>query len=224
MKLSVVTPVLNEAALMDGLLAQLQCLRDQGCEVIVVDGGSSDGGAALAAKAGLTVLHAACGRARQMNLGARQASGDAFIFLHADTVLPPEASALVRRALSTHRAVWGRFDVRISGQHPMLWLIGHLMNLRSRLTGIATGDQALFMTREVFEKVRGFPDQPLMEDVEISRRLRCVSWPVALRPCALTSGRRWESRGVWSTMALMWRLRWQYWRGVSAEQLVQAYR
>jgi len=224
MKLSVLVPMRNEAAQLSVLLPALQRLQRQGHEVILVDGGSTDGCDHLAACAGLTVLHAPAGRARQMNAGAQHASGEALLFLHADTVLPDNACETVLQALTQSGRVWGRFDVCITGQHPMLAVVGRLMNLRSRLTGIATGDQALFMTRHAFTQVGGFPDQPLMEDIEISARLRRIAWPVCLRACVHTSGRRWESRGVWRTIVLMWRLRWQYWRGVSAQQLARAYR
>jgi rSAM/selenodomain-associated transferase 2 len=145
------------------------------------------------------------------------------LFLHADTSLPPNADVLVEQALGS-RGLWGRFDVHIAGRHPMLRVVARLMNWRSRLTGIATGDQALFMWREVFDRVGGFPDQPLMEDVEICRRLRALARPVCLSERVSTSGRRWETRGVWRTIVLMWCLRWRYWRGESAERLAEAYR
>ena len=223
MKLSIIVPMRNEAAQLDALLPALQHLQRQGHEVILVDGGSTDGCDHLAACAGLTVLHALRGRARQMNVGAQHASGEALLFLHADTTLPENGCAEVQRVLAQPGQLWGRFNVCISGQHSVLRLVGLLMNLRSRITGIATGDQALFMTRQAFTQVGGFPDQPLMEDIEISARLRRIDWPVCLKSCVRTSGRRWESRGVWRTIVLMWRLRWQYWRGVSAQQLAQAY-
>jgi len=168
------------------------------------------------------VVVAPAGRARQMNAGAAAAQGELLLFLHADTQLPDGADHLVRRALLA--APWGRFDVRISGRPFMLRVVAALMNLRSRWTGIATGDQAIFVTRAAFEQVGGFPDQPLMEDVEISRRLRTVGRPSCLRERVATSGRRWETRGVWRTIFLMWRLRWSYWRGAPVQVLAEAYR
>ncbi|MFG5409408.1 TIGR04283 family arsenosugar biosynthesis glycosyltransferase [Piscinibacter sakaiensis] len=152
-----------------------------------------------------------------------RARGDALLFLHADTRLPPCADACVLQALAGG-ACWGRFDVRIEGRPWMLRVVAASMNLRSRLTGIATGDQAIFVTRTAFERVGGFPLQPLMEDVEISKRLKRQGRPACLRQRVLTSGRRWEQRGVWRTIVLMWRLRWRYWRGESAARLAEAYR
>lgn len=158
-----------------------------------------------------------------MNAGAALARGDVLLFLHADTQLPADADAEVRQAIASG-ALWGRFDVRICGQAWMLRVVAALMNARSRWSGIATGDQALFVRREVFERLGGFPDQPLMEDIEMTKRLRQLARPACLRAQVTTSGRRWDSRGVWRTIFLMWRLRWRYWRGEAPEQLAQAYR
>jgi len=221
--LSIVVPVLNEAAGIEAALRALAPLRARGAEVIVVDGGSGDATVALSRPLCDRVVTTPPGRARQMNSGAASAQAELLLFLHADTQLPEGADHLVRRAL-TAGAAWGRFDVRISGRPAMLRLVATLMNLRSRWTGIATGDQALFVTRGAFERVGGFPDQPLMEDVEISRRLRALGRPACLRARVVTSGRRWETRGVWRTIFLMWRLRWRYWRGTPAHALAEAYR
>lgn len=223
--LSIVIPVLNEAPGIAYTLAALAPVRARGVEVIVVDGGSTDATMVLAQPWADAVIAAPSGRARQMNVGAAVAKGGVLLFLHADTQLPPMADQLVLHALERpHAAGWGRFDVRIEGSPWMLPVVATLMNLRSRWSGIATGDQAIFMRRALFEAVGGFPDQPLMEDVEISRRLRAVSAPVCLRERVRTSGRRWESRGVWRTIFLMWRLRWRYWRGEPAASLAEAYR
>ncbi len=216
-------PVLDEAAAIGATLAALAPLRARGTELIVVDGGSSDATCALAAPLADALLAAPRGRARQMNAGAARAQGDALLFLHADTLLPPHADALVQQALAGG-AVWGRFDVRIDGRPWLLRLVAALMNQRSRCTGIATGDQAMFVRRDVFWRVGGFPDQPLMEDIALSQRLRAVARPACLRARATTSGRRWQSRGVWRTIFLMWRLRWRYWRGEPADALARAYR
>lgn len=221
--LSIVMPVLNEADGIEHTLQALAPLRARGAEVIVADGGSRDATAARARPLCDHLLRTEPGRARQMNAGAAAARADALLFLHADTQLPEGADHLVRRALKAGTA-WGRFDVRIIGRPAMLRVVATLMNLRSRWTGIATGDQGLFMTRAAFERVGGFPDQPLMEDVELSRRLRAVGRPACLRARVTTSGRRWETRGVWRTIFLMWRLRWRYWRGAPAEALAEAYR
>ncbi|MES2241922.1 MAG: TIGR04283 family arsenosugar biosynthesis glycosyltransferase [Pseudomonadota bacterium] len=223
-RLSVVMPVLNEAAGLGAALQALAALRAGGAELIVADGGSSDHSAALAQAGGAQVVNAARGRALQMNAGAAQARGEVLLFLHADTVLPTSADALISKALADGSRVWGRFDVTITGRAAMLRLIAALMNLRSRRTGIATGDQAMFMTRAAFEAVGGFPAQPLMEDIEMSRRLLKLSRPACLSAKVQTSGRRWESRGVWRTVLLMWRLRFAYWRGASPERLAKLYR
>jgi rSAM/selenodomain-associated transferase 2 len=223
-RLSVVLPVLNEAAGLGDALQALEPLRARGADIIVADGGSSDRSAALATAGGAHVVNALRGRALQMNAGAAQATGDVLLFLHADTRLPADADALISQALAAGAQVWGRFDVAITGRPRMLRLIAALMNLRSRLTGIATGDQAMFMTRAAFAAVGGFPAQPLMEDIEMSRRLLTLSRPACLRARVQTSGRRWESRGVWRTMLLMWRLRFAYWRGAAPERLADLYR
>ncbi|NMM25852.1 MAG: glycosyltransferase family 2 protein [Glaciimonas sp.] len=223
MKLSIIVPVLNEAQALPLLLERLLPLLRHGCEVIIADGGSDDGSADIAQCAGFTLVRSARGRARQMNAGAARASFDTLLFLHADTQLPDGAAVLVEQALSG-RYCWGRFDVCIAGRAFMLRVVGRMMNLRSRLSGIATGDQAMFVSRAAFDAVGGFPDQPLMEDVELSKRLRKFSRPACVKRCVTTSGRRWETRGVWRTILLMWRLRWGYWRGVPASQLAQAYR
>lgn len=224
MRFSIIVPMLNEAQGLPRLLARLCALERQGNEVLVVDGGSDDGSADLAVRAGLKVLMSPRGRARQMNLGAAHATGDVLLFLHADTLLPEGALITVRRAMQKSGAPWGRFDVVIDGSHPLLRVVARLMNLRSRWTGIATGDQAIFVTRAAFDVVGGFPDQPLMEDIELSSRLLRRSRPACIDDPVITSGRRWESRGVWRTVLLMWRLRWAYWRGAPADQLAQRYR
>lgn len=223
MKLSIIVPVFNEVRQLPCLFAGLLPLVRQGCEVIIVDGGSEDGSACVAACAGFHVEQSPRGRARQMNAGAACATGDVLLFLHADTRLPSGAGELVAQALLGGVSLWGRFDVCITGHPLMLHVVGFFMNWRSRLTGIVTGDQAMFVARAAFDAVRGFPDQPLMEDIEISKRLRTLSRPACIRRCVTTSGRRWETRGVWHTILLMWRLRWDYWRGIPAQQLVETY-
>ena len=222
--LSVVMPTLNESATIQAALQALMPLAARGAQILVADGGSLDATAQLARAGGVQVIHAPRGRARQMNAGAQQASGHILVFLHADTRLPPNADNLIAQALADGHQVWGRFDVQIAGQSRMLCVIAMLMNLRSRRTGIATGDQAMFMTRAAFDAVGGFPDQPLMEDIEMSARLRKLSRPACLRARVVTSGRRWETRGVWRTVLLMWRLRFAYWRGAAPERLAALYR
>lgn len=220
--LSIVMPVLDEGATLAARLDALAPLRARGVELVVVDGGSSDDSWMLARPRADRLLLAPRGRAAQMNAGAAVSRGKVLLFLHADTALPPEADQLVLNAVQSG-AVWGRFDVRITGRHPMLQVIGAMMNLRSRLSGMCTGDQALFVTREAFVRAGGFADQPLMEDIDISRRLKRISPPKALREPARTSGRRWEQHGVWRTMLLMWRLRAEYFMGTDAAVLAQRY-
>jgi rSAM/selenodomain-associated transferase 2 len=224
--LSIVIPALNEAADIEAVLQALQPLRARNIELVLADGGSRDRTAALARPWVDAAVDAPRGRALQMNAGAAQARADVLLFLHADTRLPPLADVLVLQAVNRRGggACWGRFDVRIEGRPWMLRVVAWLMNLRSRLSGIATGDQAIFVTREAFEQVGGFPVQPLMEDVEISRRLKRLGRPACLNARVCTSGRRWEQRGVWRTIVLMWRLRWRYWRGESPARLAEAYR
>ena len=221
MILSIIVPVLNEAPGIVAALQALALLREQEAELIVVDGGSSDNTRALCSGLADQLLTAPSGRARQMNLGAAHASGSTLLFLHADTRLPAAATPAIKQALQGH--AWGRFDVSISGRSALLPMVAQLMNWRSRLTGIATGDQAIFVTRKAFEDAGGFPEQPLMEDVELSRRLLRHGRPACLRLRVLTSGRRWEQFGVWRTILLMWRLRFLYWLGTPAEHLARHY-
>ena len=223
-RLSVVIPALNEAAGISAVLHALAPLAARGAQLLVADGGSVDGTVTLAQVGGAQVVHAPRGRALQMNAGAQQATGEVLLFLHADTRLPPDADRLIAQALANGPQVWGRFDVRIEGQPRMLRVIAAFMNWRSRWSGIATGDQALFMTRAAFDAVGGFPVQPLMEDIEMSKRLLKLSRPACLRARVVTSGRRWETQGVWRTVLLMWRLRLAYWRGATPERLAALYK
>lgn len=224
MRLSIIVPILNEIEQLPELFSHLLPYQRAGCEIIFVDGGSTDGSAMLSEVVGFTALRTARGRAKQMNAGASPASGDVLLFLHADTRLPQGAAHYIEQALANKAHCWGRFDVCITGRPFMLRVVGHLMNWRSRLTGIATGDQAIFVRRAVFEHLQGFPDLPLMEDVELSKRLLAFSRPACIAQCVTTSGRRWEAHGVWRTILLMWRLRWAYWRGTNASELMRLYR
>jgi len=221
-QLSIIIPVLNEAQCIACSLQALAPLRARGVQVIVVDGGSQDDTVVQASPLADLVINGPKGRARQMNAGAAQATADVLLFLHADTWLPDGADGQVISAIRAG-ATWGRFDVTIEGQSPMLRVVAAFMNLRSRYGGIATGDQAIFVRTESFARIGGFPDQPLMEDIELSKRLKRLAAPACLRTRVTTSGRRWETRGVWRTIVLMWGLRWRYWRGASPEQLARAY-
>jgi rSAM/selenodomain-associated transferase 2 len=216
--LSIVVPALNEADGIGRCLEALASLRARGHEVIVVDGGSEDRTREIAAALADRVLVAPRGRARQMNAGAAAAVGEALVFLHADTRLPPDADRAIAHALETRS--WGRFDVRIESVHPLLRVVACAMNLRSRLTGIATGDQAIFVRRAEFT---GFPEIALMEDIAFSKAMKRRSPPACLRERATTAGRRWERGGVLRTVILMWRLRLAYFLGASPDELARRY-
>lgn len=222
--LRIVIPVLNEGAALTEKLAALQSLRQQGAEIVLVDGGSLDESWARARPWVDRLMSSPAGRARQMNAGAvdtEASQADALLFLHADTQLPPDAYALILRALQDQ--AWGRFDVKLASSDPRLRLVAAMMNLRSRLTGIATGDQAMFVKTALFQAVSGFPDQPLMEDIELSKRLKKHASPACLPEKVITSARKWEKNGVWRTVALMWRLRWAYFWGAAPSDLALAY-
>ncbi|WP_137817379.1 TIGR04283 family arsenosugar biosynthesis glycosyltransferase [Pseudomonas sp. 2FG] len=220
--LSVIIPALNEAQNLPRLLDDLQGLRAAGAELILVDGGSHDGSAQQSATAVDQVLTTAPGRARQMNAGASLASGRYLWFLHADTRVAPRAWQGLLVVLAEQPA-WGRFDVQLSGPGPSLRLIGKMISLRSRLTGIASGDQGIFVARRLFEAVGGYAALPLMEDLELSRRLKRLVRPRCLWPPLVTSSRRWEQHGIWRTVLLMWRLRLAYYCGASPEKLARQY-
>lgn len=216
-------PVWCEAATIQSFLQPLQPVRAAGHEVIVVDADSDDGTADLAAPWCDQVLVGGKGRALQMNAGADAARGNVLLFLHADTLLPGDAVDHLERFFNSPEQ-WGRFDVRLSGQRAIFRVIEWFMNRRSRLTGIATGDQAVFVRTSVFRALQGFAPIPLMEDVELSKRLRGLSRPYCIGSPVTTDSRRWEQGGAWRTIFLMWRLRWRYWRGESPESLAAAYR
>jgi rSAM/selenodomain-associated transferase 2 len=220
-RLTIVVPVLDEAMIIVGALQALGPLRARGAEVIVVDGGSSDGTPDLAQPLADRVIAAPRGRGAPLNAGAALGHGDALLFLHADTTLPENADRLIAAAL-THRA-WGRFDLRIAGRHPLIAVVARMINWRSRMTGIATGDQGIFVRREAFSAVGGFPDLPLMEDIAISGRLKRLCRPFCIATPVITSGRRWEHDGVLRTIVLMWRLRLAYYFGVEPARLALRY-
>jgi rSAM/selenodomain-associated transferase 2 len=222
MKLSIIMPVLNEAATIEAALRALAPLRSRGAEVIVVDGSSGDGTAELANVRADRVLSAPRGRASQMNAGAAAAEGDVLLFVHADTRLPEDAGKLILEGLDRSARRWGRFDVSFD-EGGLLRLVALMMNLRSRLTGIATGDQAMFMTRAAFDAAGGFPTIALMEDIALSARLKHDSRPLCLRARVTTSGRRWRQHGLLRTVLLMWRLRLRYFLGADPARLARDY-
>jgi rSAM/selenodomain-associated transferase 2 len=221
--LSIIMPTLNEADGIVDALSALSQLRANGAEVIVADGGSEDRTVELARPRCDKLVAARRGRGAQMNAGAQVATGGVFLFLHADTRLPERADRLVIEGLATSKRAWGWFDVKIAGRSALLPAVAGLMNWRSRLTGIATGDQAIFVERRTFAQAGGFPDDPLMEDIGLSRRLRQVSTPLCLRARVVTSGRRWDEHGPLRTILLMWRLRAAHFLGADPRTLARAY-
>jgi rSAM/selenodomain-associated transferase 2 len=221
--LSIVVPCLNEATGITAALERLQTLRERGIEVIIADGGSSDGSAALAAPLADRVLTAPRGRAMQMNAGAGAARGDVLLFLHADCTLPADADRLILDGLGASGKLWGRFDAALDSARPLLKTVAIMMNLRSRWSGIATGDQGIFMSRALFTDVGGFPVMPLMEDIALSKRAKTHGAPLCLRARIVTSARRWEQHGVLRTIVLMWRLRLAYFLGADPARLAMRY-
>jgi len=219
---SIVVPTFNEADNIVATLLPLQVLRQQGHEIIVADGGSDDATIELASPLSDKIINAPRGRARQMNAGAQIANSDVLLFLHADTLLPDNAVELIQHSLQTKQ--WGRFDVQLSGRQPLLRVVALMMNWRSRLSGIASGDQAIFINRALFDSIGGYADIPLMEDIDISKRLKHLSHPACINARLTTSSRRWEQHGILKTIILMWRLRLAYFLGAKPEQLARLYR
>jgi rSAM/selenodomain-associated transferase 2 len=223
MTLSIIVPCLNEGETLTDALGALQPLRERGAEIIVVDGGSRDTSAARARRWADQVISAPRGRALQMNAGASAARRGILLFLHADCMLPDAADRLIVDGLNRERKGWGRFDVTLIGRHPLLGAVAAVMNARSRLTGIATGDQAIFVTRSLFEAAGRFPEIALMEDIALSKRLKRFSAPLCLRHRVRASGRRWERHGMLRTIFLMARLRLAYALGADPDRLAPLY-
>jgi rSAM/selenodomain-associated transferase 2 len=221
MNISVIVPVLNEEKTIAATLAALLTLAPY--EIIIVDGGSTDRTRELAAKFQVKAISSERGRGRQMNRGADEANGEVLLFLHADTRLPTSALNDIKVALSEPRYLGGRFDVELAGEHWILPLVSRLISYRSRLSKVATGDQALFVRREVFERMRGFPDMPLLEDIAFCRTLKRLGDVACLRSRVITSARRWEVDGVWRTIFRMWIIKLLYLAGVSPARLKQFY-
>ena len=221
--ISIVIPVLNEAVAIERVCRSLADILSPLDEIIVVDGGSTDGTQAIIRRINSVLLvESSAGRALQMNAGAEQAKGDILLFLHADTTLPVEFANQLRDAFWPSKNRWGRFDVRLSGDHAALRLIEFMMNHRARLTGICTGDQCIFVKRDDFKRVP-YPVIALMEDIEISKRLNGFSKPFVIRLPVVTSSRKWESEGILKTLLLMWRIRLLYFFGESPERLAARY-
>ncbi len=221
MKLSLIIPVLDEAGNIGMLLHALQPLRQRGHEVIVIDGGSDDDTVIIATPLCDHCLTSSPGRAVQMQAGASAACGDVLWFLHADSSIPAQADAIISRALI--HSDWGGFRVRLSGEQGLLRVVEQLMNVRSALTGILTGDQGIFIQRSLFEQVGGFRTLPLMEDIDLSTRLKQVMRPAFADSVLGTSSRRWETRGTVRTIVRMWILRLAFYIGVPARYLANHY-
>jgi len=221
-RVAVVVPVFNEERVLPSLVEQLQRLNVD--EIVIVDGGSSDGSLDLLQQSGLRWITSEPGRALQMNAGSRVSSSEILLFIHADTVIDSSQISKLRDAMSDVAVAGGRFDVQLSGNRFSFQVIAWFINLRSRLSRINSGDQCQFVRRSVFDQLGGFPDQPLMEDIEFSKRLKRVGRVICLRDRVTTSSRRWENNGVVRTVWLMWKLRLLYWSGVSPEKLAHIYR
>lgn len=221
--LSIIVPVLNEGALIDQCLESLQALRAHGHELIVIDGGSRDNTVEKIAGRADVVLHTSTGRSTQMNRGAAVARGNVLWFLHVDSRVPAGADKLITNGLESSGRQWGRFDVQLSGNTVLLRCVAFFMNLRSRLTGVTTGDQGIFVTRDAFTRIGGFPPVELMEDIRISCMLKQISAPLCLRKNIVASSRRWERDGLLRTVLLMWMLRLGHALGVSPSCLARIY-
>ncbi len=222
-KISVIIPTLNEEGCIKQTLISLQPLRNSGHEIILSDGGSRDRTVAIAQPLVDQVVASPPGRSIQMNQGANAATGDILWFLHADSIVPASAETDIIDCLTNSTHIWGRFNIRLSGRQPIFRLIETMMNLRSCITGIATGDQGIFMLRYAFDQIDGFADIPLMEDIAISTRLKRIKAPACIQQILVTSSRRWEQNGIIKTILLMWWLRLAYFFGVPPRYLAAKY-
>lgn len=222
MDVSIIIPTLNEAQEIENCLLPLQPLRQQNCEIIVVDGGSTDATETVALPLVDNFIYAAKGRSSQMNTGANLAHNPVLLFLHADTYLPKHALKQIIAGLE-NGFDWGRFDIRLTGTHPMLTIIAFMMNWRSRLTGIATGDQAIFIRKHTFEQIGQYPDIALMEDIALSKQLKKSAPPFCINDKVTSSGRRWAHHGIYKTLLLMWWLRAGFFLGIAPELLAELY-
>ena len=221
MKLSVIIPVLNEENLVEQFLIKLQPLRENGHELIIVDGGSEDNTCDIAMPFVDKLINTKKGRAKQMNSGAHSASGNILVFLHVDTCFNGDITGIFNK-LPDH-FIWGRFDVALSGKAIPFRVIEFFINLRSRISGIATGDQSIFISKDLFRIVGGYPEISLMEDIAISKKLKSYCRPVCLKETVTTSSRRWEENGIFSTIIKMWFLRFKYMIGMNTELLARNY-
>lgn len=221
--LSIIIPAVNEAHNFERFLNALSSFRSRGAEVIVVDGGSDDGTLEIATPLVDRIATAPRGRAAQMNAGAALARADTLLFLHADSLLPKDADIHILREMARTERVWGRFDIKIDSSHPIFLIVARMINFRTRVSGIATGDQAIFVRRDTFEAAGKYPDIPLMEDIALSKVLRAKSRPISIADKVVTSARRWHKYGIFRTIFLMWRLRLAYFLGADPHKLARLY-
>lgn len=221
-KISIIIPVLNEADGIEVFLKKLQAFRKSGHELVLVDGKSDDNTCTLARPFVDQMISCEKGRAKQLDQGVKMATGQVFLFLHADTLLPENAVQAILEALFKGY-YWGRFNVRLSGSHFLFRIIERMMNWRSCITGIVTGDQAIFMSKMLYYDIGGMPQIELMEDIELSKRLNKWTKPVCLKAFVITSSRRWEKNGILSTLFFMWNMRLQYFFGASPKDLCNKY-
>jgi rSAM/selenodomain-associated transferase 2 len=222
-RVSLIVPVLNEERLIYPLLTSLQQIKGQSSELVIVDGGSQDNTVPLAEKFADQVVISTRGRASQMNAGAAVATGEILLFLHADTQLPHDFLSVLADGFLDSGKQWGRFDVRLSGSHVLFRIIEFFMNWRSRISGIATGDQAIFVKRGVFRQIGGYPCLALMEDISMSKLLKKISRPYCTRSAVVTSSRKWETKGILGTVLLMWRVRLAFFFGADPDDLARIY-
>ncbi|KHF24760.1 TIGR04283 family arsenosugar biosynthesis glycosyltransferase [Solemya velum gill symbiont] len=222
--ISIIIPALNEAETIEQTLSCLQMMRGRNCEVILVDGGSNDATMDLAGPLADRILTCEKGRANQLEHGVKHSTAPLIWFLHADTRVPENTDEVIEIALEKQDATWGRFNVRLDGRHPLFRIIEKMMNYRSCITGICTGDQGIFVRRDTLEAIGGVPRQALMEDIELSKRLKTTASPLCMKQVLVTSSRRWQEKGVIRTVLLMWYLRAAYAFGVPAGKLARLYR
>lgn len=221
--LSIIVPVLNEARTIAGVLNTLRPFRQRGAEIIVVDGGSDDDTAQLAQPLADRVVKAPRGRAAQMNEGAKVASGFIFLFLPTETRLPPDADTQMMVGRNRDTSVWGRFDMHLTGRHPLLPIVARILNWRSRMSGIASSEQAIFVQRETFFRLGGFADIPVMDDVEMSKRLKAISPPICVTSRVTVPGKRFDREGFWTTLRMMWLMRFRYRTGMKPAEILKRY-
>ncbi len=222
-KLSIIIPILNEQVFLANHHEILKSLLSDGHEILVIDGGSTDNSVDIAKAIGCKTLKTKTSRGFQLHVGAKHSKNELLLFLHADTLLPTNAAELIYHALTPVNKHWGRFNVRFSNQNLIFQIIAWFMNKRSYLSGIATGDQAIFVKRKSYFSCGGFPDFPIMEDIEISKRLKKIAYPVCIPNEAIASSRKWENQGVIITILKMWSLRLMFFFGVPTEKLAKLY-